>query len=90
MAMEREKRRWRGRSGTEKGEGGTEEGKGGAEQLLQCYHVIFYPRFNFTVFVFKISFAVVYLHTKGKNQCSDQWQLRTSLRQPMGVEACCA
>jgi hypothetical protein len=28
---------------------------------LQFYHIIFYPEFNFTVFVFKILFTVVYL-----------------------------
>jgi hypothetical protein len=35
----------------------------GAKQFLQFYHVIFYSGFNFTIFVFKISFAMVYLHT---------------------------
>jgi hypothetical protein len=37
--------------------------KGGAEQFFKCYHGLFYPGFNFTVFEFKILFAVVYLHT---------------------------
>jgi hypothetical protein len=50
-------------SGVEEGEGCAQEGKGGAEQFLTFNHVIFYPGFYFTVFVFKISFAVVYLHT---------------------------
>jgi hypothetical protein len=45
---------------------GVEEGKGIAEQFLKFYHVLFYPKFNFTVFKFKIPFVVVYLHTNGK------------------------
>jgi hypothetical protein len=31
--------------------------------LWALYNVLFYPGFNFIVFVFKISFDVVYLHT---------------------------
>jgi hypothetical protein len=37
----------------------TEEGEGGAEQLFELYHMMFYPRFKFIVFEFKISFVVV-------------------------------
>jgi hypothetical protein len=39
------------------------EGEGSTEQLLELYHMMFYPGFKFTVFEIKISFIVVYLHT---------------------------
>jgi hypothetical protein len=37
--------------------------KAAFEQFLKFYHVTFYSGFNFTIFVFKNLFAVVYLHT---------------------------